>query len=1070
MKLKPVWIIDLTDQKEVEQQLNDYLSSYGDGKKWFYYSRYSEKDNKGIEIGLGLDAQFDNLESIKKKYIEIVDNVGGLLLKPTPDKPALLDTDIFNINTNQKGVSGLPSIDSLDVYVIGDLKNSYTRNHFNTLIHKLKSLNFDTTTSWIGSEISCYYYGLLWMPKNLDVKGFLTDDDKQFLNQIHNFQQVGDNLYDNIFLFQSDIDEESKKESFDSMGLGILTISATAYSNDIGKYTQQDKNQLFYNAKASGIFYETEVHKEQQGFILSDVLLNSFRNENSSPFVDLNNIDSHISKCPLIQHGLLQPDQINASLAKNNTIIEDTEIEQNIFNANQPSVSDFFNPAKLWNQYYNDFLVNLKKNIINSVKQTLHWRLMKYQQLVELNTTEWIKENCAELENNVFSIFNENDPSANCSLQQLLGIAKGLDGKIKSESQKFSADNKTIHSPSDANSRFAAFPLSVKYQNALTTAKAIYGTDQNDNIDEKKALESLETHISKHPVIYLAQLIRAVLIALCLVFISIPFFKFLCSGENPILNFPILGEYPVVGGLIAACITLFVFVWKSKLYTKDLKSYTEQYIAVLWHKTNNDAYQFNQSKVSECYDQIINFSENWLIKEKIEKKLIGGLFAKLPRGFSFQSSKWFQPLLSNPTEVQENKVDNAAVLHLEPGIFDSVPLIPDNKIPSPNVTTPTGERLISELSLDDKMGLIRKLMKEEIKVNKVISDQLGIIEPPFVSLLLLDVSGSMKGDAFRKLVEIVGRLKDTYKDKIRWIAFSTDAKTDEECNDEIPKDFGFTFLDKALEKLRQIDFSYDKVILVSDGAPTGENGRSLKGNALLEMTNKAKSIGKPIDVIFIGEKDSNGEKYMLTLAEETNGIPLSASIDALEEKMKKNLSVKYQLTDADKMLTFDKLLKMAHVEACSEALFEFCKKQLAQMNYSIEKMLESYMEEDGLNPVFRMTSRFDNIKDTKSTVQILFKSTGANDLNVNDQLNRMYNKSKENCGLNGNSLSYENQLNSIVTCVGLQSLPSGLKALNLTYIPENVDATNDLVFQYYREVNEDKVPLNLFDKELVFKP
>jgi hypothetical protein len=275
-------------------------------------------------------------------------------------------------------------------------------------------------------------------------------------------------------------------------------------------------------------------------------------------------------------------------------------------------------------------------------------------------------------------------------------------------------------------------------------------------------------------------------------------------------------------------------------------------------------------------------------------------------------------------------------------------------------------------------------------------------------------------------------------------------------------------VDKALEKLKQIDFSYDKVILVSDGAPTGENGRSLKGNALLEMTNKAKSIGKPIDVIFIGEKDSNGEKYMLTLADETNGIPLSASIDALEEKMKKNLSVKYQLTDADKMLTFDKLLKMAHIDACSEALFEFCKKQLAQMNYSIEKMLESYMEEDGLNPFFRMTSRFDNTKDTKSTVQILFKSTEANDLNLNDQLNKMYNKAKENCGLNGNSLSYENPLNSIVTCVGLQSLPSGLKALNLTYIPENVGATNDLVFQYYKEVNE-KAPLNLFDKELEFK-
>lgn len=1070
MKLKPVWIIDLTDQKEVEQQLNDYLASFGDGKKWFYYSRYSHKDDNGDEIGLGLVNSFIDLESLKKKYVEIADNVGRLLLKPTPEKPALLDTEIFNLNTIPNGVSGLPAIDSLDIYVIGDLKNPLTRSHFNALIHKLKQLNQDPITSWIGTNTSTYYYGLLWMPKNLDVKGFLTEDDKQFLNQTHNFQQVSDDyLYDNIFLFQSDIDEESKKESFESMALGILSISATAYSNDIGKY-QQNKKQLIFNAKASGIFYESEVHKEQQGFILSDVLLNAFKNEKSAPFVDLNNIDTHVSMCPLIKDGLLNPEQINASLIKDNSIIEDNEIEENILKANQPSVSDFWNPTKLWNQYYNGFLVNLKKNIINSVKQTLYWRLMKYQQLVELNTSQWIQEKSADLENHVFSIFNEHDPAANCSLQQLIGIAKGLDSKIKNEEQKFLSDNKTIPSIADANSRFAAFPLSEKYLNALTTAKAIYGTDQNDNIDEKKALETLETHISNHPVIYLAQVIRAVLIALCLLFISIPFFKFLCSGDNPILNFPVLGKYPVIGGGIAACITLVIFIWKSRQYTKRLKSYIEQYIAVLWHKTNNEAYQFNQTKVTECYDQLKNFSENWLIKEKIQNKLIDGLFSELPRNFNFQSNKWFQPLLSSPTDVKENKPDDAVTVQLKSGIFDGLPLIPENKIPSPNVNLPTGERLISELSLDDKMALIRKLMKEEIKVNKVISDQLDIVEPPFVSLLLLDVSGSMRGDSFNKLVDIVERLKNDYKDKIRWIAFSTDAKTDEECNNEIPKDFGFTFLDKALEKVKQIDFAYDKVILVSDGAPSDENGRALKGNALLETTNKAKSIGKPIDVIFIGEKNTNGEKYMLTIAEETKGIPLSDTIDVLEEKMKKNLSVKYHLADADKKLTFDKLLKMAHIDACSEALFESCKKQLTQMNYSIEQMMTTYMDADGLTPMYRITSRFENVRSTNSTVKILFKSTNTEDLNVSDNMKRMFNNSIENTGLLGNDqVHYENPLNSIVTCVGLQSLPSGLSALNLAYVPENIEAKNDLVFEYFKEAYENKAPLNLFDKELQFK-
>jgi hypothetical protein len=1066
MTLKPVWIIDLTDQNEVEQQLIDYIASYGDGKKWFHYSRYSD---------LGLNNDFSDLKKLTEKYIEVADNVGSLLLKPKADpyRPSLLDTEIFNINTIQNGVfSGRPAIDSLDVFVVGDLKNPQTRRHFNALIHKLKQIKQDPINSWIDTNTSCYYYGLLWLPKNLDVKGFLSEDDKQFLNQIHNFQQEqvsGDYIYDNIFLFQSDIDEDSKKESFNSMALGILSISATAYSNAISKFLQQNKEQLIFKAKAAGIFYETEVHKEQQGFILSDVLLNAFKDEKRSPFVDLNNTDLQVSKCSLVEKGLLQPDQINASLTKDNSIIEDNELEKNIFKTDHPSVSDFLNPADLWNKYYNGFVVNLKKNIINSVKQTLYWKLIKYQQQVELNTTQWIKDNSATLENQVFSIFNENDPAANCSLQQLFGIAKGLDSKIKYEAEQFSAGNKTINSTSSPNSRFAAFPLSEKYQKALATAKAIYGTDQNDNIEDKKALETLETHISNHPVIYLAQVIRAVLIALCLIFISIPFFKFLCLGENPILNFPLLGKYPIIGGVIAACIPIAIFVWKSRQYTNRLKSYIEQYIAVLWHKTNNEAYQFNQTQITECYDQLINFSENWLIKEKIEKKLIGGLFSKLPRDFNFKSSKWFQPLLSNPTKVKENITNDTASVQLTSGTFDGLALIPENKIPSPNVTLPTGEKLISELTLDDKMALIRKLMKEEIKVNKVISDKLDIVEPPFVSLLLLDVSGSMRGDSFKKLVDIVDRLKKSYKEKIRWIAFSTDAKTDEECNNEIPRDFGFTFLDKALEKVKEINFPYDKVILVSDGAPTDEDGCSLKGNALWEMTNKAKSIGKPIDVIFIGEKNSNGEKYMLSLAAETNGIALSDNIDVLEDKMKKNLSVKYQLTDADKKLTFDKLLKMAHIDACSEALFEFCKKQLAQMNYSIEQMMTTYMDADGLTPLFRFTSRFDNVKSTNATVKILFKSTKSEELNVSDNMKILFKKSIENTGLHGtDEVQYENPLNSIVTCVGIQSLPSGLSELNLAYVPENTEAKKDLVFEYFKEAYSDIAPQNLFGKELEF--
>ena len=140
------------------------------------------------------------------------------------------------------------------------------------------------------------------------------------------------------------------------------------------------------------------------------------------------------------------------------------------------------------------------------------------------------------------------------------------------------------------------------------------------------------------------------------------------------------------------------------------------------------------------------------------------------------------------------------------------------------------------------------------------------------------------------------------------------------------------------------------------------------------------------------------------------------------------------------------------------------------MNYSIEQMMTTYMDADGLTPLFRFTSRFDNVKSTNATVQILFKSTKTEELNVSDNIKMMFKKSIENTGLHGtDEVQYENPLNSIVTCVGLQSLPSGLSTLNLAYVPENTEAKNDVVFEYFKKAYPNTDPVNLFNKELEFK-
>ena len=1060
--MKPVWIIDLTDQIIVEKQLTDYISSYGeDAKSWFYYSSHSS---------LGLNGKIDKFAELKNQYNEIADNFGRLLLKPTPSQKSLIDTNIFK-NSNSFGIPNISPIDSIDVYIIGDIKNPITQKHFNTLTFELKELNKNELTSWIGGDISCYFYGLLWLPNNLDVKGFLTDDDKQFLNQVHNFQSVNsDYLFDNIFIYQSNIDEQSKEDSFASMALGLLTISGATYSNDIKQFLQQDKSNLIYNAKTSGIFYETETHKEQQAFILSDIVLNSFKNEKNTPFLDLKTAEDHVNNSAFGKDNLLNPDRINAELTDKTLQIDDVKLEAKIFKKTT-AVNDFWHPAKLWIEYYNNFLVNLKKDIINNVKQELHWKFLDFQKVVETNTNYWIKENCASLEKSVFSIFNENNPSANCSLQQLLDIAKKHDVGINIQKDKFIADDKKINLISDSNVRFSAFPLPAKYQKALETAKLIYSSDSDDNVDETKVLEALETQIKNHPVIFLSQIIRAILIALCLIFVSIPLFKFLCVGDNPILNISFLANYPIVGGVFAGSIPLILFVWKSRQYTNTLKSLINQYIAILYHQTNNNAYKFSQQKVLECFDQLSNFSSKWLIKEKIENKLFGGLFSKTPRDFNFKPNSFFQPLLTSPTDVKISNLPNSNnIVQLKSGSFNDTPLIPSNKIPSPSVSLKMGNKLISQINLDDKMQLIRKLMSQEISVNQILIDQVDIIEPPFISLLLLDVSGSMRGDSFNKLVDIVANLKTNHGEKVRWIAFSNEAKLDTECNQIIPKDFGYTSLEKGFEKIKQVGFPFDKIVLVSDGAPTNVNSISLKGAALLELTNNAKSIGKPIDVIYIGEKGTIGEEYMHTLASETGGDPQSTSIEALEEKMKKNLFVKYQLADANAKLTFDKLLKMGHVDACSEALMEFCKNNLSLMNNPIEKMIADYAEDDGIAAFCNNSLIFDDLRTVRIPEKLIFKTTEINDTIVSNSISDLIERVSDKIGITDElKLSYNDDKNTIVTVMGVRQIKGGLSSLKLTYTPDNKEAKKDVVFDYFKKAYPNTDLVNLFNKELEFK-
>ena len=157
----------------------------------------------------------------------------------------------------------------------------------------------------------------------------------------------------------------------------------------------------------------------------------------------------------------------------------------------------------------------------------------------------------------------------------------------------------------------------------------------------------------------------------------------------------------------------------------------------------------------------------------------------------------------------------------------------------------TEEPSVGRIDLSKKIGLNfskLNLDKEDVRTN---------------TLFLLDVSGSMdeKVDRVKKidsLREVMRRYPDAKK-----ICFST--YVDEYV--DIPEPSGSTDLTQALKFIKSNYSTYKRIVLVSDGEP---NNRKHAKEAASELS-------LPIDIIFIGKKGDEGERFMEELALTTNG-------------------------------------------------------------------------------------------------------------------------------------------------------------------------------------------------------
>lgn len=137
--------------------------------------------------------------------------------------------------------------------------------------------------------------------------------------------------------------------------------------------------------------------------------------------------------------------------------------------------------------------------------------------------------------------------------------------------------------------------------------------------------------------------------------------------------------------------------------------------------------------------------------------------------------------------------------------------------------------------------------------------KLNLDKPDVLSgtLFLLDVSGSMgeKSGDKRKIDHL--RLVINNYPMGRKICFSSNVDK----GDKIPEPNGSTNLARALRHISGMPNKPKRIVLVSDGEPDSES------DALTE----ANHMELPIDIVFIGNKESKGQLFMEKLAARTGG-------------------------------------------------------------------------------------------------------------------------------------------------------------------------------------------------------
>lgn len=806
----------------------------------------------------------------------------------------------------------------LNVVFIGDLTDSRTLAHFHTLATELRA-NLLGNNPWSSLPI-INFYGLLWRPNTFNFTPGVPLETQAFLNELNTLMNLNDtNLrpFKNVFLFESSVKEEEKEDAMKAMALATLHIA-------LGH--KPELNDGFVNAGMAGMFYEKEVQKEKEAFLLSHILISNFTNSKEKEFYDPDEATRYVDSCDSFLDSIQAKEIGQIVTAECPMPGQDTyawEIKNTIspFNLNLKNV---------WEQYYGNYLVNLKRNLVNSTKKGVLQYALDYKTKLFANQHSYIQEKAKELEDKVFNLFSKTSPSKAIGIQQGIAVLDLFHERIKQAATELD------------NTRYPVFQIPENLKKAYEQA-------QNEHQSPDDTLAVLEGKLKNHPVFILSMLVRAIVLGFLLAYFGIFIIQFLVQKQLMALDW--FASHPVATGTILLAIPIIWAFFRFNEYIARVKALKEQYVSCLLMKLRNDLENEIRKTVNKTYHELDEYCI-WLRKNKLEY-LQKALSVIPPSDFSFTESPCFQPILkcsvSNSTEEEKLLIPISSVTGDEntldvrmTGHFNGKDIL--ETPPLNNVTIQGSNYTLAKLETDNtqnlKSTLIKELLKSEATIYSNVEKnvQFGKRTLPNTKLLLLDISGSMSGSALEELKNAVIEL--SVHTPIKWIAFNDNVvcTSEEEVDLMSLQANGGTCYIPPLEKAREImeDCYVDQVILISDGQPF---------ESISEILEKAYGLNQPVNVISIGQ---SGVETMKELAEKTGGTQIVVENAAqLDTQLGNDLNV--LLTAGEQgTFAFGDLLRKCHIPGCARALYDFSINRMVSARQSIAYLLVKYGNKEGL--------------------------------------------------------------------------------------------------------------------------